>query len=248
MVIIMAMQLRLDKYLANMGTGTRSEIKTWIRKGRVMVNGKPCTRPETKIVFDEDIVILDNCIIEYVEFVYYIMNKPSGVVSATRDNLSDTVIDLILEQDRKGKELFPVGRLDKDTEGLLVITNDGELSHQLLSPRKHVDKTYYARIRGVVTEEDTKAFFEGVDINDDSITLPARLRIISSNDISEIELTIVEGRFHQVKRMFATVGKEVIYLKRVSMGNLKLDNTLLPGEYRMLTNDEVNSLKNNRLT
>lgn len=240
----MAIQLRLDKYLADMGTGTRSEIKAWIRKGRVMVNGECCNKPETKIILNKDIVLLDNNKIEFIENIYYMMNKPAGVVSATVDNLNDTVLNLIKEQDRKGRKLFPVGRLDKDTEGLLIITNDGELTHKLLSPRKHVDKTYFALVKGRVTDDDTKVFLEGVDIGDDRITLPARLNILSSDDISEIELTIVEGRFHQVKRMFSSVGKEVIYLKRISMGNLRLDNMLLPGEYRMLSDNEINNLKN----
>jgi 16S rRNA pseudouridine516 synthase len=168
--------------------------------------------------------------------------KPAGVVSATRDKVSRTVLDLIT--DRQRKDLFPVGRLDKDTEGLLLITNDGELAHQLLSPRKHVDKVYYAKVKGKVTGEDTEAFLEGVMIEEDYRTLPAKLTILVSDAVSEVELTIQEGRFHQVKRMFEAVGKEVIYLKRLSMGSLRLDEGLKPGEYRELTKEEIALLKN----
>jgi 16S rRNA pseudouridine516 synthase len=169
------------------------------------------------------------------------LNKPAGVVSATIDNVSKTVIELIT--DKQGKDLFPVGRLDKDTEGFLLLTNDGELAHQLLSPKKHVDKVYYARVKGRVTSEDQKAFLTGVAIETDYTTLPAKLTILSSGDISEIELTIQEGKFHQVKRMFEAVGKEVIFLKRLSMGGLTLDPTLSPGQYRSLREEEIIYLK-----
>ncbi len=237
----MAEQLRLDKYLADMGVGTRSEIKEWVRKGRVCVNEAICTKPEQKVSVDIDRILFDNTEIGYAEHQYIMLHKPAGVVSATNDNVSKTVLDLIT--DRKCKDLFPVGRLDKDTEGLLLITNDGELAHQLLSPKKHVDKVYYAKVRGRVTEEDRVLFEQGVDIKDEELTLPAKLTIISSDEISEIELTLHEGRFHQVKRMFEAVGKEVIYLKRLSMGSLPLDSELAPGEYRDLTGVEVAGLK-----
>ena len=237
----MAVQLRLDKFLADMGIGTRSEIKSWIRKGRVKVNNIVVKKPETKVTLDDDIYF-DERKVSYQKLVYYMLHKPAGVISATRDNFSQTVLDLIT--DKKRKDLFPVGRLDKDTEGLLLITNDGELAHQLLSPKKHVDKVYYAEVKGVVTEEDQKAFQEGVMIEDNYRTLPAQLTILKSDSISEIELTIQEGKFHQVKRMFLAVGKEVIYLKRLSMGPLKLDEQLQPGEYRELTENEVLQLKN----
>jgi len=236
----MAGQLRLDKYLADMGIGTRSEIKEWIRKGRVKVNNEIINKPEKKVTTDKDKISFDDAEVGYVEYQYIMLNKPTGVVSATNDNVSNTVLDLIA--DKKCKDLFPVGRLDKDTEGLLLITNDGELAHQLLSPKKHVDKVYFARVRGIVTEEDRESFLLGVDINDEKLTLPAKLKILHSDEISEIELTLHEGRFHQVKRMFEAIGKEVIYLKRLSMGNLQLDESLAPGEYRELTEQELASL------
>ena len=166
--------------------------------------------------------------------------KPAGVISATKDDRDKTVLDLIT--DKKRNDLFPVGRLDKDTEGLLLITNDGELAHRLLSPKKHVDKVYYAKVQGKVDESDVKAFADGVDIGDDTPTKSADLRILKSEEESEIELTITEGRFHQVKRMFHAVGKEVIYLKRLSMGSLVLDKTLTKGEYRSLTEEEIKKL------
>lgn len=237
----MAQQLRLDKYLADMGIGTRSEIKVWIRQGRVSLKGEICRKPETKVEISSDEVLFDNQAVVYACFEYYMLHKPAGVVSVTTDKLSTTVLDLIT--DKKRKDLFPVGRLDKDTEGLLLITNDGELSHNLLSPKKHVDKVYYAKVRGKVTEEDKQLFQTGVDIGDPELTLPAELTVIKSGDISEIELILREGRFHQVKRMFEAVGKEVIYLKRISMGSLTLDPTLKPGEYRSLTPEEIQQLK-----
>ncbi len=237
----MAKQLRLDKYLADMGIGTRSGLKLWIRKGRVTVNGLVCNRPEQKVAAGKDVVCFDDTCLEYTKYVYYMLHKPAGVVSATTDNLNKTVLELI--KDHNIKDLFPVGRLDKDTEGLLLITNDGELAHRLLSPRKHVDKVYYARVRGAVTEKEEKIFTAGVDIGEESLTLPAKLKILNSEDISEVELTIREGKFHQVKRMFEAVGKEVIYLKRLSMGTLILDERLAPGEYRELTEKELEALK-----
>lgn len=232
--------IRLDKYLADMGAGTRSEVKKAIRCGRVCVDGETVKKPETKVDADTQTVTYDGRNIQYQEKVYYMLHKPAGVVSATRDNKEKTVLDLIDGQKRK--DLFPVGRLDKDTEGLLLITNDGDLSHRLLSPSKHVDKVYYARIEGRVTEEDGLAFKEGVDIGDDTPTKSAHLEIIRSSEESEILLTIQEGRFHQVKRMFEAVGKKVTYLKRLSMGSLTLDETLHKGEYRSLTEEELEKL------
>ena len=236
----MAEMIRLDKYLSDMGIGTRSEIKTWIRKGRVTVNQTVCRKPETKITIGLDRIYFDNHPIHYHQYHYFILHKPAGVVSATTDNFSKTVLDLIKE--KNVKNLFPMGRLDKDTEGLLLITNDGDLAHQLLSPKKRVDKVYYAKIKGMVTSEDIQSFLEGVRIGDYK-TLPAQLKILHSDTISEIELTIQEGKFHQVKRMFQAVGKEVLYLKRLSMGGLSLDPSLQAGEYRELTDHEVNLLR-----
>ena len=230
------MKIRLDKYLADMSIGTRSEVKKLISKGSVTVNDIKIKKPETKIDTKKDMVICQGTDVSYKEFEYYMLNKPQGVISATEDINQSTVLDLI---DSRRKDLFPVGRLDKDTEGLLLITNDGQLCHSLLAPGKHVDKVYYARIDGVVTEKDVKAFEDGLDIGDDKLALPGYLKILKSDNISEIELTIHEGRFHQVKRMFKAVGKEVIYLKRLSMGNLTLDSDLKPGEYKELKKDEI---------
>lgn len=234
------MKLRLDKLLADMGYGTRSEIKKEIAKGGVTVNGTVMKKPEAKIDTERDIVCIKGEKAVYARYEYFMLNKPAGVVSATMDRRERTVLDLI--EDKKRDNLFPVGRLDKDTEGLLLITNNGELAHQLLSPKKHVDKVYFARVRGTVTEEDIKMFSEGLDIGDEKKTLPAQLSILSSGEISETRITIREGRFHQIKRMFAAVGKEVVYLKRLGMGTLTLDESLAPGEYRRLTEEEVTGL------
>ncbi|MFU0826561.1 MAG: Pseudouridine synthase [Lachnoclostridium sp.] len=233
--------VRLDKYLSEMGIGTRSEVKEYIKKGRVIVDGKIVRQPDFKLDSFESKVYFDNREVEYEAFQYFMINKPAGVVSATTDNHCRTVIDLI--NTKKKKNLFPVGRLDKDTEGLLLITDDGELAHRLLSPRKHVPKTYYARIQGKVTGEDIAAFKKGMKLEEDFITLPAQLVILQNGEESEVLVTIYEGKFHQIKRMFKAVGKEVLYLKRLSMGNLKLDETLATGEYRKLTQEELNILK-----
>ncbi len=244
--------IRLDKYMADMGVGTRSEVKQLIKKGRVSVDGEQIKQPEYKVDTQCQTVMLDGSKLGYTHYEYFMLNKPAGIVSAVTDKKDKTVVDLII--DAKRKDLFPVGRLDKDTEGLLLITNDGELSHELLSPGKHVEKTYYAKVNGKVTEDDVKAFAEGLLLEKETLreqksdkqikTMPAKLTILNSDEISEIELTICEGKFHQVKRMFQAVGKEVVSLKRISMGSLQLDETLLVGEYRRLTEDEVLQLKN----
>ena len=232
--------MRLDKFLCDNNIGTRSQVKEYIKKGQVAINGQIVKKPETKVNEDTDIVICQGKEIHYQKYVYYMLNKPEGGVSATNDNTAPTVVSLLTVPEQK--ELFPVGRLDKDTEGLLLITNDGELAHRLLSPKKHVDKVYYAKVQGKVDESDVKAFADGVDIGDDTPAKSADLRILKSGEESEIELTITEGRFHQVKRMFHAVGKEVIYLKRLSMGSLALDKTLTKGEYRSLTEEEIKKL------
>lgn len=234
------MKIRLDKYLADMGKGTRSEVKKAIGKGLVRVNNEIVKKPETKLDTDSDHVLFDGVLVGYAQYEYYMLNKPAGVISATEDKREKTVIDLITK--KKRKDLFPVGRLDRDTEGLLLISNDGELAHRLLSPSKHVDKVYYAKIDGKVTIEDVEAFQQGVDIGEEKLTRPAKLRILKSGTQSEIELTICEGKFHQVKRMFQAVGKEVVYLKRLQMGTLILDESLKPGEYRELTEQEIADL------
>lgn len=246
--------MRLDKYLAEMGEGTRQEVKAFIRKGRVMVGGVPVKKPEAKVEEGKDQVTLDGREIPYQKYLYYMLNKPAGVITATTDSRDRTALDLLGEDRRK--DLFPVGRLDKDTEGLLLITNDGPLAHRLLSPRKHVDKCYYAKVRGEVTGEDVEQFAQGLFLaglgeEKEEKTMPARLEILKTVStggeedpgfVSEILLTIQEGKFHQVKRMFQAVGKEVLYLKRLSMGSLKLDPELAPGQYRELTKEEMERL------
>lgn len=240
----MGKSIRLDKFLSEMNIGTRSEIKTYIRNGRVAVNDILCKKPEEKIDAQKDKVSFDGKVINYEEYIYIMLNKPAGVVSATTDIRDKTVIDLLENIERK--DLFPVGRLDKDTEGLLLLTNDGDLAHNLLSPKKKVDKIYYAKVKGKVTDEDVQAFSSGISIGEEKPCLPAKLEILKSGEISEINLTIQEGKFHQVKRMFEAVGKEVVYLKRLSMGELNLDPDLKPGEYRRLTTEELTLLKNKK--
>lgn len=230
--------LRLDKFLGTMDLGTRSQVKEMIKRGQVSVNGEVCRQADRKIREDLDKILIQGKEIAYEPFVYYLLNKPTGVVSATRDKLDRTVMDLL--KGARGKELFPVGRLDKDTEGLLLITNDGELSHCLLSPKKHIPKTYFVKVQAIITEEMKQQLEQGVDIGEDRPTLPARVKLLDENSL---ELTITEGKFHQVKRMLKAVGNEVIYLKRLSMGSLKLDESLAPGAYRSLTKEEIGKLK-----
>lgn len=234
------MTIRLDKLLCEMGLGTRSIIKTEIKKGYVTVNNAVVKRPETKIDTDKDNVLYKGSEIKYSQYEYYMFHKPAGCVSATHDNREKTVMDYFVETRKEG--FFPVGRLDKDTEGLLIITNDGTLAHNLLSPAKHVNKTYYAEIDGNVTEETVRKFEEGLDIGDDKPTLPAHLKIITSECKSTIEVTITEGRYHQIKRMFAAVGCRVTYLKRLSMDAVTLDEELAPGKYRKMSEEELNAL------
>ena len=233
--------MRLDKFLCEMGVGTRSEVKNYLKKGQVTVNEEIIKKPETKIDENKDTICFLGRPLSYEAVQYFLLNKPAGCVTATRDNLSETVMSFLPENRRD--DLFPVGRLDKDTEGLLLITNDGQLAHELLSPRKHVDKTYFAVVDGLVCEEHIQQFAKGLDIGDEDLTMPANLKILKSAEVSEIELTIQEGRFHQVKRMFEAVGTKVTYLKRISMGSLVLGD-LQPGEVRTLTEEEVEQLKN----
>ena len=237
----MSKQIRLDKFLADAGAGTRSQVKGFLKKGLVTVNGEPARKPEQKISPETDLIVFQGTVLSYTEFYYYMLNKPSGYVSATDDNTAPTVLSLL--KGAPGKDLFPVGRLDKDTEGLLLITNDGALAHRLLSPRHHVDKTYFVRADGTVTEDDCSRLEAGVDIGEDRLTLPAKAALLSSGPVSEVELTIHEGKFHQVKRMFQAVGKPVLYLRRLSMGSLTLDETLPPGQYRPLREEEIAALR-----
>ena len=234
--------IRLDKYLADMGVGTRAEVKRLIRQGKVIVDGSIERNADRKIGESSTRVTAEGEEITYTRYEYYMLNKPAGVVSARSDKRDRTVLDLI--ESRKRKDLFPVGRLDKDTVGLLLITNDGELAHRLLSPKRHVDKTYYAEVKGLVTEETVRQFAEGIDIGEgqEERTMPAELQIIRTGDISEIRLTIQEGKYHQVKRMFQAVGMEVLYLKREAFGVLALDDGLAEGAYRRLTTEELELL------
>jgi len=245
MAVAIMKELRLDKYLTEMGEGTRSQIKEMARKGRILVDGIPEKRAERKIDPEQQQVSVDGRPVSYVRYEYYMLNKPQGVVSATEDSRYETVISLI--EERKRDDLFPVGRLDIDTEGLLLITNDGDLAHRLLSPKKHVDKVYFARVEGELPPDAKERMEEGLVLSDGTPTMPALLEVLKQgkNKVpSEIHLTIREGKFHQVKRMFETLGCCVIYLKRMSMGSLILDEALKPGEYRPLSEDEILSLKN----
>lgn len=239
----MGRMIRLDKYLADGGFGTRREVRQLIRSGRVSVGGRTVKKADLKINETADLVFLDGEAVTSSRWEYYMLNKPAGVVSATEDPKDKTVIDLI--GGRKRRDLFPVGRLDKDTEGLLLITNDGELAHRLLSPKKHVDKVYYAEVRGCVAEETRELFAAGIDIGtkDPELTMPAVLEILEKGEVSRVRLTIQEGKYHQVKRMFSALGMEVLYLKRVAMGPLRLDEKLPAGEYRPLTEEELERIR-----
>ena len=234
--------MRLDKCLADCGLGTRSEVKSLLKAKRITVNGKVATNGKVQVNPETDDIMFDGEKIQYEEFVYIIMNKPKGVVSATEDNLHKTVLDLIDPLYFK-KGVFPVGRLDIDTHGLLLLTNDGELAHRLLSPKKHVTKIYQARVEGVMTAEDVTAFEKGIVLSDGTECMPARLDILSTTqDESIVQIHLKEGKFHQVKRMVKACGKTVVDLERLTMGPLKLDESLALGESRPLTEEELQSL------
>lgn len=235
--------MRLDKFLCQLNMGSRSEVKNLIRRGQVTVNGVAARTPEQKVDEETDKVVCLGQILNYRSHVYYMLNKPKAVVSATRDSHDQTVLDLILPhlpvQDRK-REIVPAGRLDKDTEGLLLLTDDGAMIHQLLSPAKHVDKTYLVEIQSELSEEDITALERGVDIGEKKLTLPAKVVRL---DERHIRLTIQEGKFHQVKRMLQAIGNEVLSLRRLTFGPLQLDENLLPGEFRALTEEEIACLQ-----
>ena len=239
--------MRLDKFLADAGLGTRSQVKTIIRKGTITVNGVPAKKPEQSVNPETDQICDGSRELTAVKTVYYMLNKPSGYVSSTEEHDGPSVLSLLKDeagQSVPGKGLFPAGRLDKDTEGLLLITNDGALAHDLLSPRKHVEKTYFARVKGPMTEAVAEAFDRGLDIGEKRPTLPAKLVIVESGaEVSQVTITIREGKFHQIKRMFEKVGSEVLYLKRISFGSLTLDETLAPGTFRLLTEEEIRQLQ-----
>lgn len=238
--------IRLDKFLSEMSGWTRSEVKKIVRSGSVTVDGNDVKKPETKIDEKLSIVRVDGRQIKYNKYEYYMLNKPKGFVSATTDREHKTVVEIISSSEKKN--LFPVGRLDIDTEGLLLITNDGELAHRLLAPKNHVEKTYYVEVSGILDDFDVDAVEEGLDIGEEKNTIPAKMEILKTdiqNNISSCYLTIHEGKFHQVKRMMKKLGKTVTYLKRVSMGSLILDSKLKKGNYRKLTEQEIIELKNN---
>ncbi len=257
------MQVRLDKYLADSGFGTRSQVKNIIKQGNVIINGQPEKDSGRRVDTDQDEVICNGKRIGYSEYEYYLLYKPAGVITASRDKTEKTVVDLI--KSKKRRDLFPVGRLDRDTEGLLLITNDGKLSHELLAPGKHVDKNYLALIEGEIPSDTVERFAEGVDIGDEELTKPAKLivyeNIEDANDISlqekypelyeelkdsdetvnisAIQITLTEGRYHEIKRMFEAVGCKVVYLKRISMGKLTLPSDLNPGEYVEIKESDI---------
>lgn len=234
-------KMRIDKLLSNMGFGTRKEVKGFIKESLVTVNGKTVNDPGLIVETDKDNIIFNDEKIFYSEHIYIMMNKPKSVISATYDPSEKTVLDL-LPDDIKARKVFPAGRLDKDTEGLLLLTNDGILAHKLLSPKKHVYKKYYAEISGFVDQDDVLLFSSGIVLDDGYKTMPAKLEIISSGSISKVYVSIKEGKYHQIKRMFESLGSKVIYLKRLSIGYLNLDKNLKVGEWRELTDDELKLL------
>ncbi len=233
--------MRLDKYLAEAGIGSRSQVKNILKKGQIAVNGQITKRPEEKVDPEKDQIFFQGEKIFYQENLYYLLNKPSGVITATEDKKEKTVLDLF--PPHLQKKLFPVGRLDKDTVGLLLLTDDGELAHRLLSPKKQVAKVYEALVDGRMDETDQLAFQKGLDIGDEKPALPAVLKILKKGERSLVEITVTEGRFHQVKRMCRAVGKPVLALKRISMGTLRLDEALSEGAYRPLTEEEIRRIK-----
>lgn len=234
--------MRLDKLLADAGEGTRSQVKAYIKKGLVSVNGRTASGPQQQVDASQDEILLNGRQVRHEAYAYYMLHKPAGLITATKDASAGTVMDLLA--DAGARNLSPVGRLDKDTEGLLLVTNDGALAHKLLSPKNHVPKTYYARLDGAVDAQVAAQFASGVDIGEEKPAMPAELTIISGAEAPgcEVMLTIYEGRFHQVKRMFLSVGRQVLYLKRLSMGSLKLDESLEKGCYRPLHAQELAAL------
>ncbi len=233
---------RLDKVLSNLEFGSRKEIRLLMKQERVKVNDTTVKDPGIQVDPETSIIKIDDREIMYKKYIYIMMNKPDGVISATFDKRHKTVVNL-LPGEFKRFDVFPAGRLDIDTEGLILLTNDGQLAHEILSPKKHIPKTYFARVRGLVDSSDIEKFSGGITLDDGYRTFPAQLEVLNSSEVSEVKLTIYEGKFHQVKRMFQVVEKEVIYLKRISMGGLILDNSLALGECRELTKAEVREIK-----
>ena len=233
---------RLDKIIASTGRWSRREVKNLVRQGRVLVDGIPARSAEEKADPEAAEIAVNGEVLTYRRYTWVMLNKPAGYLSATEDGRGPTVLDL-LPQELKKQNLFPVGRLDKDTEGLLLLTNEGGLAHELLSPKHHVDKVYYTRVAGRLTEEDCRAFASGLLLDDGLQCMPAGLKILSAGEESEAHVTLREGKFHQVKRMLAYLGKPVLYLERISMGNMTLDPDLPRGKYRFLAPEEVESLR-----
>jgi len=234
--VIFVSTMRLDKYLATYTDLSRKEAKTAIKKGRVQVDNVVEKKEDCKIS-EEQTVSLDGKLLQAEQFVYYMLNKPAGVVSATQDKKETTVVELLKIQ---GRQLFPMGRLDKDTEGLLILTDDGILAHRLLSPKYHVEKIYEITYDGDLAKDAVQQMAEGMDIGEKKKTLPAKLELLEKG---KARLTISEGKFHQVKRMIAKVGGRVTYLKRVAMAGLELDGNLSAGEYRKLSEEEIAKLR-----
>ncbi|MCI2058711.1 MAG: rRNA pseudouridine synthase [Oscillibacter sp.] len=233
---------RLDKLLASTGKWSRREAKLLIRQGRVLTDGVPAASAEAQLDPETAEIAVDGEPLRLRENTWVMLNKPAGVLSATEDGAGPTVLDLLAPELRR-KGLFPVGRLDKDTEGLLLLTDDGALAHRLLSPRHHVDKVYRARVDGCLTGEDCAAFRRGMVLKDGLHCLPAELEILEAGAVSEARITLREGKFHQIKRMLAARGKPVLYLRREKMGNLPLDPELSSGAYRFLTDRELKTLQ-----
>lgn len=235
--------MRLDKFLVACAVGSRTEVKNFLKSGRVTVNGKKEKSAKLQIDEETDEICFDGQKLDYEEFVYYMMNKPQGVISATEDPKHKTVLDL-LDNYARAKEVFPVGRLDIDTHGLLLLTNDGKLAHALLSPKRHVDKTYLAQVKGIMTDTDVETFAKGIPLKDFTCQ-PAKLELVSIDTEKEeslVRVTIAEGKFHQVKRMVTYCGKEVVDLQRLTMGTLTLDENLKRGEWRRLSKEELEGL------
>ena len=231
---------RLDKVIANRGVASRREVKALVRQGRVLVDGVPAAAPDMKVAAETAVITVDGMTLGSERHIYLLLHKPAGVLTATEDKRQPTVLDLIPQEWRR-RDLAPVGRLDKDTEGLLLLTDDGELTHRLLSPKYHVDKVYYARVEGVPDEQDAAAFAEGLLLGDGLQCLPAKLEPLGGG---ECLVTLREGKFHQVKRMLASRGKPVQYLKRLAMGPLRLEPELAAGQCRLLTEEELFTLRN----
>ena len=232
--------MRIDKYLAKRYVGSRKEVHSLMKKKVVTVNGELVTTPKQQVK-EDDLVVVDGNEIAYQQYHYFLLNKPKGVISATEDRSQQTVISLLKTKDRY-QGIAPVGRLDKDTTGLLLLTNDGALAHELLAPNKHVTKVYRAKISGVASEETIKTFASGITLGDGTKLKPAKLEILAQDkvhDLSQIEIQIQEGKYHQIKRMFGAVGMKVLELDRISMGKLSLPTDLKRGQYQEITRDKI---------